>query len=293
MARAFSKFIGIDLGGSRGKTTVVSRLRWEGGAHPVWVDRVSTRAEDGQPYCDQALFDELPTASADTVIAVNAPLTGPPCARCTEPVCPGYEACTVTEVVWLRESGEQLVRDAMAADRDRVAAIGASSPSGPPPPRPHRRLAPYLHRATEVHLHYSQRLVPRDCLGKAAGPIAARAAHVARVLGSRGFELNRNLIEVMPRATVAALFGKKRARGYKRDADPWTTRAAIVEGLADELRFAPHSRMAREDVLRNDHCFDALISAYTAYRWSREGWTVPDEMAETASGGWVWTPEHA
>ena len=34
--------------------------------------------------------------------------------------------------------------------------------------------------------------------------------------------------------------------------------------------------MAREDVLRNDHCFDAVISAYTAYLWARDGWELPD-----------------
>jgi hypothetical protein len=46
--------------------------------------------------------------------------------------------------------------------------------------------------------------------------------------------------------------------------------------------------MAREDVLRNDHCFDAVISAYTAYLWARDGWDVPAE--HVAEDGWIFSP---
>jgi hypothetical protein len=103
-----------------------------------------------------------------------------------------------------------------------------------------------------------------------------------------GFELNHNLIEVSPRATVHALFGAKSARGYKRDADPWQTRVAIVEGL-DDLRFAPQSRLSREEVLRNDHCFDALLSGYTAYLRGRARWPLPPDPV-FMEDGWIWTP---
>jgi len=46
--------------------------------------------------------------------------------------------------------------------------------------------------------------------------------------------------------------------------------------------------MAREDVLRNDHCFDAVITAYTAYLWARDGWTVPEGMV--GDDGWIFSP---
>jgi len=95
------------------------------------------------------------------------------------------------------------------------------------------------------------------------------------------------LIEVSPAATVGALVDARMARGYKRDADPWRTRAVILERLSD-LSFAPHSRMAREDVLQNDHCFDAVISAYTAYLWAREGWPTPEGCF--ADDGWIVAP---
>ena len=56
----------------------------------------------------------------------------------------------------------------------------------------------------------------------------------------------------------------------------------------DDLSFAPQSRMAREDVLQNDHCFDAVVSAYTAYLWARDGWTTPDGWF--GEDGWIYAP---
>jgi hypothetical protein len=87
------------------------------------------------------------------------------------------------------------------------------------------------------------------------------------------------------------MFGPHKAHGYKRDADPWETRAAIVEGLSESLGFALSSRLSREEVLRNDHCFDALLSGFTAYLWAKDGWEKPtDEAFDT--DGWIWAPPH-
>jgi hypothetical protein len=151
------------------------------------------------------------------------------------------------------------------------------------------RLVPYAHRATEATL-VERGLWPISRLGGTNSPIAARAQHLARRLAAAGFTLHHNLIEVSPLATITAMLGPRIARGRKRDADPWHTRAEILTRLGD-LGFAPSSRLAREEVLRNDHCFDAVISAYTAYRWGHDGWEMPaDGAAVFATDGWIWTP---
>jgi hypothetical protein len=181
------------------------------------------------------------------------------------------EACTDPAVVWLRTEGRSLLRKvavSVSGDRPRTVQQVAQA-----------RLAPYAHRATEVELTYGRGLLPVSSLGTANGGIAARASQLRRRLRGAGFELHRNLIEVSPAATIGALCGVRAARGYKRDADPWRTRAVILERLGD-LTFAPRSRMAREDSLQNDHCFDALISAYTAYRWAKDGWPDPEGCFE-------------
>ncbi|MBX3157910.1 MAG: DUF429 domain-containing protein [Deltaproteobacteria bacterium] len=281
MKRRFTRFVGIDLGGGRGKTTAVAELRLPASGEGVEVVRVATRAAR-TAWTDDTLAETLldPGIAHDTtVIAVDAPLTRSACDRCERPVCPGTEACVDPAVVWLRTEGRALVR--------RVAAETANGIARPTTLTAQARLAPYAHRATDVVMTYGRGLLPLSSLGGVNGAIAARATHLRRRLGSAGYRLHHNLVEVSPSATVAALAGSRAARGYKRDADPWRTRALILEKLTDMV-FAPSSRMAREDVLQNDHCFEAVIGAYTAYLWAREGWPIPDGCF--ADDGWIIAP---
>ena len=281
MKRSFQRFIGVDLGGARGKTTAVAELR--SGPNGAEVVEVATRSAK-QPWTDETLVQRLGSPVPDTVIAIDAPLTQSACNRCELPVCPGMEACVVPAVVWLRTEGRALVRN---------VAVETANGSGGRPTHTiggftaQARLAPYAHRATDVVTTYGRGLLPLSALGTANGGIAARAGQLRRRLRGAGYELHKNLLEVSPAATIAALCDVRASRGYKRDADPWRTRAVILERLGD-LAFAAQSRMAREDVLQNDHCFDAVIAAYTAYLWARDGWPTPEGCF--GEDGWIVTP---
>lgn len=274
--RSFTRFVGIDLGGGRGKTTAVAEVR--SGASGAEVVEVATRS-NRQPWTDDTLIGRLADHAVDgVVIAIDAPLTQTACGRCERPVCPGTEACADPAVVWLRTTGRALVR------KVAVKTVGGTTRTTS---APQARLAPYAHRATDVVMTYERGLLPLAALGATSGAIAARASQLRRRLRGAGYQLHENLLEVAPAATIAALCGERAARGYKRDADPWRTRALILEKLGD-LSFAPQSRMAREDVLGNDHCFDAVISAYSAYLWARDGWTAPEGVF--ADDGWIFAP---
>lgn len=278
MKRPFTRFLGVDLGGARGKTTAVAELR----SGPAGVEVFEVAIRSGrQLWTDETLVHKLAGLSADTVIAIDAPLTQSACNRCERPVCPGMEACADPAVIWLRTEGRALVRKVAA----ETANGGGSRPTHTLTAQ--ARLAPYSHRATEVVMTYGRGLLPLSSLGGANGGIAARAGQLRRRLRGAGYELHANLLEVSPAATIAALCGTRAARGYKRDADPWRTRALILERLGD-LAFAVQSRMAREDVLQNDHCFDAVIAAYTAYLWARDGWSSPEGCF--ADDGWIAAP---
>ncbi|NVB77251.1 MAG: DUF429 domain-containing protein [Kofleriaceae bacterium] len=242
------------------------------------VIEVATRS-GRLPWTDDTLIGRLAIPDPERVIAVDAPLTQAACGRCDRPVCPGTEACEEPAVVWLRTEGRGLVQK-----------VGAETINGGPRALQHgsqARLVPYAHRATDVVMTYQRGLLPLSSLGAANSQITARAGQLRRRLRGAGYQLHGNLLEVSPAATIAALCGPRAARGYKRDADPWVTRAQILERFGD-LSFAPQSRMAREDVLRNDHCFDAVISGYTAYLWAREGWELPTGCF--AEDGWIFSP---
>jgi len=283
VTRRFTTFVGVDLGGARGKTTAVAQIR-QGADGRAWVQSVATRHR-GEPWVDDTLLGYVEGLGNDVVVAVDAPLTAPACGRCVVPACPGVEACVDPAVVWLRTNGRALTEESAMAGQAVVGGVTVTRTAA----RQRLRIQPYAHRCTELVLCYDRGLVPSSAVGAAVGLVAQRAVHLRRRLLRAGFELHQNLIEVSPAATIAALFDRRRARGYKRDADPWETRAEIIEQLAD-LEFAPGSRMAREDVLRNDHCFDAVIDAYTAFLWARDGWQLPDSGGPFAEDGWIWVP---
>ncbi|HEY0252890.1 MAG TPA: hypothetical protein VGC41_15245, partial [Kofleriaceae bacterium] len=120
MKRSFSRFLGVDLGGGRGKTTAIAELRM--GLHGAEVIEVATRAIDKQRWTDDTLFNRLSApaidrdgSSLERAIAIDAPLTATACNRCTLPVCPGMETCAVPAVVWLRTAGRALVQEVAAA----------------------------------------------------------------------------------------------------------------------------------------------------------------------------------
>jgi predicted RNase H-like nuclease len=273
--RSFTRFVGVDLGGGRGKTTAIAEVRI--GAAGAEVVEVATRSGK-LPWTDDTLMKRLAEPDPERVIAIDAPLTMTACHRCERPVCPGMEACADPAVVWLRTQGRALVQKVAAETVGGVTRMEHGAQA---------RLAPYAHRATDVVMTYQRGLLPLSALGAANGAITARAGQLRRRLRGAGYELHANLLEVSPAATIAALCGVRLARGYKRDADPWRTRATILEQLAD-LSFSVQSRMAREDVLRNDHCFDAVIGAYTAYRWARDGWESPGGVFD--DDGWIVAP---
>ncbi|MFO0574330.1 MAG: DUF429 domain-containing protein [Polyangia bacterium] len=312
MRRSFRTFIGVDLGGGKGKTTAVVRLRLEleaGDREPLRPsERESLRNGDrlqvpqltvedagiGRTFYDDRLLEYLLRHADDAVLAMDAPLTLPACVRCTLPRCPGLAACDVPTVRWFSTRSE-----------------AKSDKNGKP------RYTPYTQRATEVVLHEDHGIVPRETLGQGMGPLTARMAYLKHALAG-SYDLNRNLLEVYPKATLAQLFpdpeppppprgisyldgnGRpvgldgKLARGmrseiaqkYKRSGHGPQIRSRVL-GELPELRFGPGQW--RESLIQSDHAFDALLCAYTAYLWARDGWSLPGEPV-FAEDGWIWIP---
>jgi hypothetical protein len=212
LKRAFSRFIGVDLGGGRGKTTAIAEIRST--ASGAQVVEVATRS-GRLPWTDDTLLSRLmATSPSDAVIAIDAPLTQAACGRCERPVCPGMEACADPAVIWLRTEGRALIR------KVAVETVGGGSR---PAFTAQARLAPYAHRATEIVMTYERGLLPLSAIGNTSGAIAARAGQIRRRLRGLGFELHANLLEVSPIATVTALCGARAGPGYNPHPPPRQT----------------------------------------------------------------------
>jgi hypothetical protein len=267
--RSFVHVLGIDLGGGKGKKTALATLRVDGKTATV----VDIAPRNGAlPFYDTALIDTIRQYGDETLLCVDAPLTLPPCLRCTVALCPGQNACVDPSVLEMRALAE---KEARANDR--------GSRRGKPP------ITPYTQRATEVHLSGRLRIVAREGLGQGTGPLAARAAHLLRALADR-FHLNENLIEAYPKATLAVLGLGTRFKKTLRERE---TRARILEALAGELRFGPG--VWRELCIQSDHLFEAVICAYTGFLWARDSWALPAaaqprEDEARLRDGWIWTP---
>ena len=259
MGYSFTRFIGVDLGGGKGKKTALAVL--ERTRTGVLVTRLSPRAKEA-PLYDGILVATLRGLGQNAVICVDAPLTLPPCLRCTEPVCPGQPACVDSEVISMRE----------LASRE------------PQEGRDHRRgkpaVTPYTQRATDLYLR-SRGVLARETMGQSMGPVAARAAHLVRALAP-AFRLNDNLIEVYPRATLELLGFRE---PYKKRVD---RRIDILASLRD-MSFGPG--IWREECRQSDHIFDAVLCAYTGYLRTRDGWRISTPADDAVDPqGWIWVP---
>jgi predicted nuclease with RNAse H fold len=264
MPSSFSTFIGVDLGGGKGKNTAVARLQLDGDG--VIVVDVGTKTPSGKPFFDAALVSYILEHSSAALLAIDAPLSPSVCFRCRLEVCPGLQECPDPVARWFRERAAGSALDGRRKDKPPFTA--------------------YTQRACEVLLKERYGIFPREALGQGMGPLTARAHYLRRFLAGE-FVLNVNLLEVYPKATLFALFGAHAAEGYKRGATTWRVRASILERLADTLRF----EVWREGCLKNDHSFDAVLCAYTGYLWAKQGWSLPEEdRAVFEQDGWIWFP---
>src|SRR3569832_282823 len=98
--RSFLHVLGVDLGGGKGKKTAAATLRVDARNGATVVD-LSPRPRE-LPLYDHSLLALLRGYGDDTLIAIDAPLTLPPCLRCQVPLCPGQADCADPSVVQMR-----------------------------------------------------------------------------------------------------------------------------------------------------------------------------------------------
>lgn len=245
--------LGIDLGGASSNTTGYALL--EGAPKPV-IRAAGTVTRGSSPQDAEAHLLGLIDDSSPDVVAIDAPLTLPPCLTC-----PSY----------CRGPGELCE---LPAAREMWAA----------------KLNPVSQRLCErvVREQVGERPLPTMQLGVITG----RAVVLARCLSSRGTApsvMERGeVLEVYPRATLRRLSAAdQRLAPRIKSESPAGFRKRVLEGFAALVGGLDEHAVA----LAVTHTLDALVAAYTGWL-APEGLEEPPEGFNIAAG-WIWFPAAA
>ncbi len=245
------RVLGIDLGGARMRTTGAVLL--VGTERPrVVAGSVLSRGKTAE-QAERSLLEFIGEARP-TVVAVDAPLTLPPCLTCPT-FCrgPSVELCELQAA-------------------QRVWAAGGH---------------PVTERLCEVALRGELDSGPLPTMR--IGQIAARGVVLARRILAGGTSLGEpgavTVLEVYPYASLWRL-GQRNARLRPRrpeEADQEFSER-ILAGLSEDVGGVDEHR----GDLGSGHAIDALIAAYTGWLHP-DGLQAPPEGFNLASG-WIWAP---
>jgi predicted nuclease with RNAse H fold len=251
MSRTRRRVLGIDLGGARMGTTGVALL--EGRGRPRVASAMKLPKAKTAERAERRLLELIEDALPDAV-AIDAPLTLPPCLTCP-PFCrgPARDLCE------------------LQAARDVWDAGGH----------------PVTERLCEVRLRGELDSGPLPTVRIAQ--IAARGVTLARRILAGGTRLGApgavQVLEVYPYATLARL-GRKdaelRPRNGGEDVEAFAER--VLDRLSDDMDGIDDHLSA----LRDGHVLDSLVAAYTGWL-ATEGLEPPPPSFNQASG-WIWLP---
>jgi predicted nuclease with RNAse H fold len=243
--------LGIDLGGARMATTGIALLVGDQRPRLSLAETLprATTAERAERRLLEVIEDIRPD-----VVAIDAPLTLPPCLSCPS---------------FCRGPAEDLCE--LQAARDVWNAGGH----------------PVTERLCEVRLRGELQSGPLPTMRIAQ--IAARGVALARRILAGGTRLGApgsvQVLEVYPYATLSRLGGADPAfRPQTQGEDDQDFADRILNRLADELDgIEDHA-----DALRDGHARDALIAALTGWL-GPDGLEQPPPAFNQASG-WIWFP---
>jgi hypothetical protein len=241
------RFLGIELGGSR-RTAVVG-LDFAPRERKVYLVETHAHLHATRDETADELLIRIVNAAKPDRIAVDAPLTFPPCLVCEVPACPGASGCPKPAVEWMRAE----------ALRRRW-----SKAKFPPP---------YTHRPVDLLVRGrwqddSPLPLPSDeAFGSSRAPLAARMSYLRRHLECRHY------LEVNPRFAlvgIAEWYGisvreLRRCRDLEHGAENrFTLLNKIAEGKSPDL---PQIALFMTEVValaKDLSSFDAFLCAYMA-----------------------------
>lgn len=239
------RYLGLELGGSR--RTAVACLEHHPAQGKVFLRELHANLHGSrEETADEALLRVVRALGAD-VLAVDAPLTLPPCFSCALPGCPGVEACPQESVAWMREE----------------AARRRWPKSKFPPPYTHRPVDLLMRGRWQDDLPAP--IPAEEALGSGRAPLTARMSYLRSRLGPAA------LLETSPRFALAGLapwYGitPRELRRYRDMEHGAENRFTILNKLSERARVPEMPRLFLYmtevvSLARDLSSFDALLCA--------------------------------
>jgi predicted nuclease with RNAse H fold len=251
MSRETKTILGIDLGGALQATTGFAVL--VGDSRPALKSAgVMPRSEtaDGAEHALLELLDHW----RPSLVAVDAPLTLPPCLVCPSSCQgPGRDLCELRAAHLVWEAGGNPVAERLCEVRLRDEMKG-----GKP--------------------------LPTMRIGQIAGRGVALARRLRATRAERGLLGGPEAIEVYPAASLLRWGWPRHPSKADGPSASSRYRGRVLNRLGE--RIAGLDDM--DDVRSNGHAFDALIAAYTGWL-APDGLEAPPP-GFNAAYGWIWLP---
>lgn len=282
--QAVNRYMGLSLGGAKSERTCLAVIdHYRNHDKAFVVDIFESIGAQDDLTADQMLLqliDELSHELSETggstvkVMAVDAPLTLPPCFggcpkesdnECDE----GYETCKRPDVKWMRQQYKRA--------KEKHSKL--------------KHCTPYTQRPVDVYFRYKypdENLFQDETLGANLAPQAARMSYLKRFIG------DIELIEVWPKLALHHLqkplkLSKRELLGYKHLENGINVRTQVLERLVEKSNLFIYERDMKK-IVTNVSSFDSLLCAWAALQFDL-GRVVKFRGDLPIETGWVQIPE--
>lgn len=271
------RFLGLELAGAKNQKTALATLEYYPREKKIFLldvyDRIAGHDEQSS---DEALMETISAATEGgaqaTVMAVNVPLTLPPCLTCSRRTCPAPGKCSHPASRWMREIAR------------KHAVKGRARP-----------FTPYTQRPVELWVRYQvfPQLPPEaqfeidETLGGNKAPLTARMIYLKKYLN------DLTLIETWPKLTIALLAAqmslpKRVIARYRQLEEGAHARGTILDALSKEHGIFIYDRDHKK-LSFGLASFDAFVCAYSALL-SDTGRCAPLPRGFPKASGWIEYP---
>lgn len=234
-------FMGVALGGGKTDKTALAVVEYYPQYKKIFLarlfDRISSHGETSSDLELHRIITQYP-ATVES-LAFDVPLRLPKCLRCRLK-CPGYEACSEPEIVWMwnyyREKNKQR--------------------------KPKKLFTPYTERCVDLYLstEFEESFQAPHALGSNLAPLTARAHFITR-------RLQLPIVEVYTKLSLwrigcAVHAQRSHLRFHKHSVSGEESRQVILDKLVEQGLAFIYEQDQRK-LIQDSMAFDAFICALT------------------------------